>query len=142
MATKDPKPAAKQWITAADLLAGATLPMKLTLNVTLHRGLREEHAAEDADCLHRQSPAVETRFEQYAPHVAQWAAKSRQNAEMLLVNPMAAIAESRAKVSRSDALLLKKHLRTVMPSEVLPPGVELVASTVKFADDDEPRRTR
>jgi hypothetical protein len=122
-------------ITAADLLAGAVMPMKLTLNVTIRPGVRDETAPDDPECQHRQSPTVESRLSKYTPHVAKWAAESNENAALLLVDPMQAIARSGAEFSRADQLLLKRHVRSVGPTEVLPPGVELVAANIKFGGE-------
>lgn len=125
----------KGMVTAADLLAGAVLPMRLTLNVTIHPGLRSTLGDEEPECQHRRGVDLESRLTKYTPAVLDWARRSKENAAMLLVDPVAAAAQSGAKLSRVDARALRQHVRTVGATEILPPGVELVAIDVKVADD-------
>ncbi|HVG10562.1 MAG TPA: hypothetical protein VNM67_22845 [Thermoanaerobaculia bacterium] len=125
----------KGMVTTADLLAGAVLPMRLTLNVTIHPGLRNTLGDEEPECQHQRGADLESRLTKYTPAVLDWARQSNENAAMLLVDPMAAAARLGAKLSRVDARALQKHVRTVGPTEILPPGVELVAINVKVADD-------
>lgn len=125
----------KGMVTAADLLAGAVLPMRLTLNVTIHHGLRNTLGDEEPECQHRRGASLESRLTKYTPAVLDWARRSNENAAMLLVDPMAAAVQAGAKLSHVDARALQQHVRTVEATEVLPPGVELVAINVKVADD-------
>ena len=124
-----------QWTTASDLLAGATLPVKVTLNVTLAPGLTEHIAGEDPECAHRGGPDIESRFAQFAPAVLKWASRSSDNASLLITSPLEAIDRSGAKVSKSDRAALEQHLRSVTPTEVLPAGIELSGFNVNVAKE-------
>jgi|ERR1051326_703260 hypothetical protein len=126
-------PRSKKFVTTADLLAGATLPMKVTLNVTLEPGLTDKIAGEDPECVHRGGPDIESRLAQYTPALMKWAARSSDNAKLLITQPLAALDKSGAKVSAGDRAALEAHLRSVTPTEVLPAGIELVAANVNIA---------
>lgn len=121
------------WVTTADLLAGATLPMKITLNVTLEPGLTDKIAGEDPECVHRGGPDIEGRLAQYTPTLLKWAARSSDNASLLLTRPLDALDKSGAKVSAGDRAALEQHLRSVTPTEVLSGGIEVVAANVNVA---------
>lgn len=139
MATKRPQQSrAVPSITTADLLAGATLPMRVTLNVTLEPGLTDKIAGEDPACAHRGRPDIGSILEQYTPTLVKWASKSSDNAMLLLTNPLEALDRSRANVSAGDRAALEQHLRSVMPTEVLPGGVQLVAANVNVAKGRKP----
>ena len=132
----------KGMVMAADLLAGAVMPMKLTLNVTIRPG-QGHGAAEDPDCPPRpHRPRVEDRLSQYTPEVLAWASRNRDNATLLLVDPKAAAARSGVKLSRTDLRALEQHVHSAGATEVLPPGVELVALNVRVAADEKPPREK
>ena len=134
MPTKTIQPSRSiQSVTTADLLAGATLPMKVTLNLTLEPGLTAKIAGEDAACVHRGGPDLGTRLDEYTPALVKWAAKSSDNAMLLLTRPLEALDQSGVKVSAADRAALEQHVRSVMPTEVLPGGIELVAANVNVA---------
>ena len=82
-----------------------------------------------------QEVVVLTKF---APAVLKWAARSSDNAAILITRPLDAIDRSGAKVTAGDRAALEQHLRSVMPTEVLPAGIELVAANVNVAKGRKP----
>ena len=106
-------------ITAADVLAGAAIPMRVTLDVTIRPGSGQE--------------PIDAHLARHVPQILRWAKRSPDNARLLLVDPVAAIAQSGVKLSAAEQLALHQHAGTQAAREVLPAGVELVGLDVKVA---------
>jgi hypothetical protein len=104
-------------ITAADVMAGAVVPMRLTLTVTIRPGSGEE--------------PLDTQLARHLPKLLRWANESPANAAMLLVDPVSAVARSGVKLSRAEQLALEQQLGRRVATEVLPAGTELAGLNVK-----------
>lgn len=107
-------------ITAADLMAGAVLPMQVHLTVTVRPPTGKE--------------PLDARFAPYVPALMEWAGLSPENAALLVVDLAAAFVQAGIKLSRADRQALDRHLGRPAASQVLPPGVTLTGLDVKVDD--------
>jgi hypothetical protein len=121
-------------ITAADLLAGAVMPMRLRLNVTVRRGT-PEHPEHVQSATPRQPVSLDTRLSQHTAELLKWAESKSENAELLLTDPASAAEHAGLKLSAEDHHALKHRMDILQPGVVLPPGVELVDLKVNVAHE-------
>jgi len=108
-----PKPVthAEGILTSADVLAGAVVPVRIRLNVTVHPP--DPAAAQNAT-------SVDARLAHHAPKLLAFASQSAENAALLLTDPLAAAASAKLKLTDAERRALAEQF-----DAVLPPGVEL-----------------
>jgi hypothetical protein len=123
-------------VTAADLLAGAVMPMRLRLNVTVRPGSREVTDPERR-AMHRARPGlpIDARVGRHARSVLEWARRDARNANLLLTDPVAAFARAGIRLSQSDQAALRRSVESVSAQETLPAGVELVGLNVNVVNE-------
>src|SRR5687767_1122756 len=78
-------------ITSADLMAGAVMPIKLRLNVTVRPGSREAATG--------MTLPIEHRLAKHAPQMHAWAKRSAENAALLITDPAGAVARARIRMA-------------------------------------------
>ncbi|HEV2720457.1 MAG TPA: hypothetical protein VG323_10605 [Thermoanaerobaculia bacterium] len=106
-------------ITAADVLAGAVIPMNVTLNITIRSGTGRE--------------PLEILLARHVPQIMKWAAGSPDNARLLIVDPVTAVARSGAKLTRAEQIALEQKLGRRTMTEILPPAAQLTRLDVSVA---------
>jgi hypothetical protein len=100
-------------------MAGAVIPMNLTLDVTLRPGNGDE--------------LLDTLLARHVPNILKWAARSPANAQLLLVDPITAVARSGVKLTRPEQLALEQQLGRQTATDILPPGARVARFDVKVA---------
>jgi hypothetical protein len=113
-------------LTSADVLAGAVIPVRVRLSVTVRPP--EPDAAQNAT-------SVDAQLARHAPQLLAWAQQSPENARLLLTDPLEAAV--RAKLKLSDA---ERRALAVQFDPVLPPGVELTGLDIKIAPPAKPAK--
>ncbi len=124
-----------EFTTSADLLAGAFVPVRMHLNVTVRPGHRaEDSEATGSDDSRMRRRALKALLDQHAPRLLEWTKRSTDNANLLAIDPASALLQSGVKLSDIEKLGIKAGLAA--PSrEVLPSGVELAAFNVKVSSE-------
>lgn len=125
-------------ITVADLLAGAVVPVRMHLKVTIRPDLPDgkPEAGTRLSAARLRELALARRLGNRTPQLLAWARRSGENAALLLVDPVAAAARAGLKLSRDDSRALQEQLGP--GADVLPPGVELTGLEVKIASPPAP----
>jgi hypothetical protein len=100
-------------------MAGAAIPMNLTLDVTIRPGTGDE--------------PLDALLARHVPALLKWASGNSANAELLLVDPITAVARSGVKLTRSEQLALEQQLGRQTVTDVLPPGAQVSRFDVKVA---------
>lgn len=116
------------WITAADLMAGATLPVRVRLHVTLHADSPRPGG----------SNILAVQLRRHSSKLLGWAKGDPKRARQLLLDPIGAAAAAGAKLSTADLAVLDKHARAAELTSVLPAGVELVGLEVETSTSKRP----
>lgn len=129
-------------VTAADLMAGAVIPVRLSLNVTLRPGSREGRgrAGTASAPRLRRGPSVDTRLVQHAPRITEWARRNAENAALLFSDPLSAVAKAGVELSETDRDLLKRRVEALIPRDVLPAGVKLAGLKVTVVGEEYAQR--
>ncbi len=123
-------------VTAADLLAGAVMPLRLRLNVTVRPGSREvtDPARRGMHRARRGFP-IDARVGRHARSVVEWARRDARNANLLLTDPVTAFARAGVRLSQSDQAALRRSVESLSAQETLPAGVELVGLNVNAVNE-------
>ena len=128
-----------EWITAADLMAGATIPIRLHLNVTLRPDSPQStESGQGANSSGRRAPVtLERRLRKHTAKLLEWAKDDAENASVLLMDPLTAAGYAGVKLSPTEQQALAERVRVRSLGDMLPPGVELV--TLRVMASTEPR---
>jgi len=125
-------------VTAADLMAGAVVPVRLSLNVTIRPGSRHGRDAARAPKTGRsyrgQSP--DTILGRHGRKITEWARRNPDNATMLFSDPWSAVAKAGVELSEVDRDVLKRRVEALLPRDVLPAGVKLVGLKVNVVGEE------
>lgn len=124
------------WTTAAQLLAGATIPVRMRVTVKLYADSAEQPAPR-APCAGAMPPSVEPRLRQHTPRLLAWA-KDPANARQLLLDPTVAARKAGVELSAPATELLRSQGVADARTSVLPAGVELVALEVSASASPRP----
>jgi hypothetical protein len=130
-------PPSADLVTAADLLAGAVIPVRIHLSVTIRPGARDE-GAPTANPKSGRLPrhvGLGTLLERHTPQVLQWAKLSADNANLLVLDPVLALAQAGVKLSDAEQRAVTQRMKALVVEQVLPPGVELAKFNVKIASE-------
>ena len=100
-------------------MAGAVIPMNLTLDVTIRPGTGDE--------------PLDALLGRHVPALRKWASGNPANAELLLVDPITAVARSGVKLTRPEQLALEQQLGRQTVTDVLPPGAQVSRFDIKVA---------
>lgn len=119
--------------TAADLMAGAILPMRLRLTVNIRPESFDgnESQASPNGVSPPKGLSLESRLRPHGAQLRAWAQRDPENIRQLLLDPLAAVGRAGLKLSPQDLSALKRRINRDMPREVLPAGVELTALNVR-----------
>ena len=107
-------------------MAGAVMPMRLRLNVTIRPAPKDAHG-------------LEGRLGKHTPQLMAWAKRDADNAKLLITSPAAAATKAKLPLAVLDRRALERATTAADTTAVLPAGVKLVGFDVKLANEPKDR---
>ena len=115
-----------KFVTAADLLAGGTLPVRMDVRVELTRQVPQPGGPPLSGSLLDRLAAEQER-------IWRWLAEDEGHRVLLVTDPLAALREVGVELSEDDWAALEAAHRQAEHADVLPPGVEVGSFDVTLA---------
>jgi hypothetical protein len=113
-------------ISAADILAGATIPIRMDVRYEITRGDPEE--------LRRMAPpGLAERLLKNEDRILGWLSESEANRVAFLTDPLGALTKIGVKLELPELEALRRVHAETAAFEVLPPGVEIGQLKVDLA---------
>jgi hypothetical protein len=132
--TEEPKPREQEVISAAEILAGATVPVRMEIRYELTR--------ERPEGLEKMVPPnLIEKLAGSEERLLEWLAKDEENRVSFLTNPLAALKEAGIELTPAEYEMLVRARNASAPTEFLPPGVGIVSLSVDI-DEAEAEEAR
>ncbi len=114
--------------TAAQILAGATIPIRIdVLDIELRR---HDHEAQPS------APgSLAERLVAQQDRLVEWLASSEQNPRLLLVNPVRALEEAGVELDAEELRELRAAHKANTAADVVPAGMTIDAVNVRFGKE-------
>jgi hypothetical protein len=122
---------AEQGPTAPDIFAGATIPIRMELNIELRTG--------DPDSVRADPGSLAERLRGQEDLIMKWLRANKANRQQLLADPLGALEAIGIELSEEEWSALRRAHRAREAADVVPPGVTIESLNVAVA---RARRTK